>query len=803
MNQMMQNFQTAIPNDFNKDALAVHSHETYHGVEASDITVVLSVRLHADNPWLLDRLAQFSDYYVPRPKTLLVDFGSSDEYAEKLNDLCKRASFEYIYVDDKDVFSLASARNHGVSCSTTDLVFLSDPDCIFVRDFFGRIAKLASNVRMKQYIDVLLMCSVYHLSESTTASIVETNDPEKISSELEYLGYHCVFEGFGRKADFVAPYSNIFLINKRLFEIAGGYDPSFRGHGSEDFEFFIRLSQFTNYLPLPDSVEVDEAGPLTSQFTSARRFRGFRVLSSMIGLPGLLHGLKTFHLNHPRAPESEWLSKNDWKREKMKSVLDRYAMNSKHLLEMDGLQREKNVICVCIHAEHWGYFIPLRALGYKIIPLFSDSVEKIEAAANMIAGGEVDALAIFNPYMDSHKKLRGLFYMAQEKGKTIVIERGALPNTIYYASDVAYNDPSYSEEDFAQFTATTEELADADAYASWLRTGEHTLEKNFSYEFTSRKYLPLKGVSRPICFIPLQLDQDMAVTMFLRGSQKYREFVESVDSVASANPDILFIAKPHPLSKTILEFRQPNVILADQSDNIHALIDLATMTVCYNSGVGLISIIHRCPTYTVGNAYYNRGGAGVVCESLADAVTRHRQNPYRPEDERVSRLVAWLKRHRYSSFTAIDDVREFADRRSHGYRRVVVDRIVLNGDSVDLGRAAAKHPFGERSFGLGVLGLSVQRGKDSSKATAVVKTESGDAHLAKAASNASHLSAKKANATDDAFPQRRLLFTVAIPLVRPFMKSRLFRKLKNQPDMFFRDSKSPITRRVGRALGFT
>jgi hypothetical protein len=83
-----------------------------------------------------------------------------------------------------------------------------------------------------------------------------------------------------------------------------------------------------------------------------------------------------------------------------------------------------------------------------------------------------------------------------------VIERGALPNSIYYASDVAYNDCSYSEEEFAKFTATKEELAAADEYASWLRTGENTLEKNFSYEFTGRKYLPLKGVSRPICFIP-------------------------------------------------------------------------------------------------------------------------------------------------------------------------------------------------------------------------------------------------------------------------------------------------------------
>jgi capsule polysaccharide modification protein KpsS len=110
-------------------------------------------------------------------------------------------------------------------------------------------------------------------------------------------------------------------------------------------------------------------------------------------------------------------------------------------------------------------------------------------------------------------------------------------------------------------------------------------------------------------------------------------------AVACANPDYLFITKPHPLSKSNVEFKQPNVIVADQNDNIHALIDLASLTICYNSGVGLISIIHRCPTYTVGNAYYNRGGAGVLCESLADAIALHRRNPHRPQNKEVSRLV--------------------------------------------------------------------------------------------------------------------------------------------------------------------
>jgi predicted glycosyltransferase involved in capsule biosynthesis len=792
MNQMAQNFQNAVPS---VEGLPDNggNRKSAPEIAASDITVVLSVRLHADNPWILDRLTRFAGYYAPRPKTIVVDFGSSDEYARQLQDLCKENSYDYLHVEDQGVFSLAAARNAGVARSTTDLVFLSDPDCLFAHDFFGRIARLATSIEMMRFIDVLLMCPVYHLSESTTERILETVDPEAVSKELEYIGYHSIFEKFGRKTDFIAPYSNIFLINRRLFDIAGGYDPSFRGHGSEDFEFFIRLSHFTNYLPLPESIEADEAGPMTPQFASPRRFRGFRVLSSMIGLPGLLHGLKTYHLHHPRLPQGDWLASNDWKRERMKEALARYSASAKHLLEIDGLPREKKALCVCIHEEHWGYFVPLRALGYAIIPIFSDSVEKIEAAASKLANGEADVLVVFNPYMDSHKKFRGLFYMAQEMKKAIVIERGALPGTIYYASDVAYNDMAYSDEEFSKFTATAEELAEAGSYVLSIRNGETTLEKNFSCEFTNRKYLPFRGISRPVCFVPLQLEQDMAVTMFLRASQRYREFVGSIEDVANRNPDILFIVKPHPLSKASIEFRQPNIILADQNDNIHSLIELASFTVCYNSGVGLISIMHERPTYTVGNAYYNVGEAGVFCDSLENAVVKHRQAPHQPRTEEVLRLVAWLKKYRYSSFSAIDDVREFADRRSHGYKRVVVNRIVLNGQALDLDRAANSHPFGERSFGLGVLGLSVKK-PDKKAANA---SESGRG-LAERAPKAPDLSAAAGE-----LPRKSLSLKLAVPLLRPFMRANLLRKLKDKPDLFFRDAKSPITRMVGRVLGMT
>ena len=269
----------------------------------------------------------------------------------------------------------------------------------------------------------------------------------------------------------------------------------------------------------------------------------------------------------------------------------------------------------------------------------------------------------------------------------------------------------------------------------------------------------------------------MAVTMFLRESQTYDDFVQSIDRVASSNPDITFIVKNHPLSKQDIDLKAPNVVIAERSDNIHALIDVSTFTVCYNSGVGLISLIHGRPTYTIGNAYYNRGGAGRFCNSLEEAVYRHRNDPHAPDADCVVKLVTWLRRHRYSVFTATDDIREHADRRSHGYREVTVTRLVLDGKAHELGRAAAAHPFSERSYGMGLLGLSL-KGED------VVAAKDHE------------LRTQGLQCSGRQYAAPGLL----VRALQLFMPRKYARKLEASPDRFFHDAKTPVTRAIGWLL---
>ena len=158
----------------------------------------------------------------------------------------------------------------------------------------------------------------------------------------------------------------------------------------------------------------------------------------------------------------------------------------------------------------------------------------MEQARKAILDGTVDAVAIFNPYMKSHSRFLDVVRLARARLRTIVIERGALPATLYYAPDVAYADRSFSEVEFAAFEMSLDERRETLTYFESLRSGESTLEQSEKYDTTARRYGASASGPQAVCFIPLQMSEDMAVTMFLRESQAYDDFVQSIDRVASS-----------------------------------------------------------------------------------------------------------------------------------------------------------------------------------------------------------------------------------------------------------------------------
>ena len=670
-------------------------------VTADDITLAFGVRLHDGNPWLIERLDFISEYYQPRPKIVVVDFGSDPEYAAKLKEVCERRGYAYSFTSDVDVFSLSIARNLSFEASDTDFVFFCDPDFVSESDFFLRLSETATALNMRDTVDIILNPPAVHLDAESTLLFENQSTNEERNSLLRKLNFTLNFIEASRQQErFIAPYSNCFLVNRKMFSLVGGYDRSFRGHGSEDFEFLLRFNVISDFLPLPRQADADFFAPLSPEFFSARPYQGFRRLFEMMSLPSEGIGLKVYHLHHPRERSGDWYSNNDWKRQKFSVSVKKYMRSSHNLLSVDHLTRSKRIACLCKRKETWGYFLPFRLAGFELIPFFDDQPATLKQITEALVSGSVDSVAIFNPYMASNSAYKGIILLARELGRNVVvIERGALPGTVYYDQDVCYNSESFSESSFLNEMFTDQERGEAIEYVDRLRQGHETLEAMDSYQVTAEKYDSFSRLKMKICFIPLQLEEDMAVTMFIKGEQTYPEFVSSLPSLFRENPDVFFIVKPHPLSKGATIHHTENVLVANRDDNIHFLLDLANVVLCYNSGVGLLSLAHQTPLITLGNAFYNMAGSGYRAKSAAEGLQRFKSGGIAaPSMITITDIFAWFLFRKYSTFIATDVLVEHKTRRSHNYKDIWVTKFIFNGTTFTLGKLKQHVKFSWQSY---------------------------------------------------------------------------------------------------------
>lgn len=735
--------------------------------KVSDITYVVCVRLHIGNEWVLDRLKIMQEYYNPSPKLLVIDFGSEHQYANEIEAVCESGGSQYVYIDDKGTYSAAIAHNRGFDAVDTELVFFSDVDFFFESDVFARLIKAANAAEMSKNFDVVLNFPAYHVRETYAESFFSKEGNQQRDAVLNKIALHAPYEKSNSDAvEFIAPYSNVYLIHKNFYSMIGGYNENFRGHGSEDFEFFIRLSKYAKNLPMPKDLVLDKYGPTKNDFFWTKQYTGFRRLNQLIALPAELMGFKAFHMWHPTGLDKDWRSENDWRRDKMRSVVDEYMKDDSKLLGIDFVTRNKKIVCICKHKEHYGYFLPLRVLGYELIPFYTDDANSLIKINQLIKNKSIDAYAIFNPYMKSHHAFYPSFLLAKEMGlKTIVIERGALPSSIYYSSDVCYSAKEFSQEAFDNYVMPNDDLIKVEAYIEKLKSGGFLLEKQSSYSETMDKYQSLKDLDKKKCLIPLQLDDDMAVTKFVRNAQSYSDFVNNINEAASKNKDVIFVVKKHPLSKKAISFNSENIVFVEPEDNIHCLLDIVDFTVCYNSGVGLLSLIHAVPTITVGNAFYNVNGTGDFSDDIERAVTEGKEKSA-PDKDVVVKLLSFYLTRLYSFFEAKDDVKDFKHRKAHGYKDILITEFKLDGEIFHLNR-----------FFSDIVSID----KSYAASTFNCKITFSDKRIVEDKNNKS-------------FNDAKVVSSKSSDLNKFGLAKRRLKKLINNPYAYFNDSKHPSLR---------
>lgn len=761
-------------------------------VEPKDITVCVAIRASEVNPWVLNRLKFMLQFYNPAPKFLIIDFGSEERYAEEIRDICNSSDSEvaYQYIDDKGVFSLSTARNACLSYVDTDLMFFTDIDVVQYKSFFGYLAELSTDLELLTAIRRPLFMPVYHVNRKASNEFEELDNNQKnlLLRSLGYLGQGTAFKDI---FEFVAPYCNVFLIHKDFFDLSGGYCSDFRGHGSEDFEFLVRLGILSSSIPLPDSLNKDFFGPLKGSFWGGRDYVGFRRYLEALTVMTENLGLSCFHMWHEKPiGKGYWTDSNDWKRNVFNEVISLYYPKLEGIIEVDYLPRRKKALCLFNDVGSWGYFLPLRLKGYSLTKVTAVSDSILNSIYKDLENFCFQEVFIFNPYMKSHAKYRGIIEVAKSLGiKCTIIERGGLPNSIYYADEVVYGDPIYKKLDSIMSVYECQNQTVTENIIERIRSGNDVLESQDTYEDTRSRNKLLAYTNKNIFFIPLQLHDDMAVTKFTEGYITYQEFYDEILEVVSNNPDDLFIIKQHPLSKARLESTVlDNLIIASDKDNIHCLIDISSATIVYNSGVGLLSCIHNKPTFNIGNAYYSSKTLSRQVHTLSEAIALFKSEDISISKYDILKYLDWLIYERYSWFTAESIIREFSDRKSHGYKNIVVEIINLSGDSINCGSRNVSYPFSKKSY----IGWKTSMNYVVNK-TIPIQPKTIPAqpkNIIKKASSVKQSNDKKEIGFSHKVPKDTFMARQVTKSLSLFLSERKKKKLKEYPENFFKDSKS-------------
>ncbi|MNJ29853.1 Capsule polysaccharide biosynthesis protein [compost metagenome] len=767
----------------------------------NDITLVFGIRARDYNPWVLERLSLVGTYYNPLPKVIITDFGSPEEHSAAIQEVCNRFGFEYHFVDDSETFSPAIARNSSVKHVKTPLIFFNDIDCFWTSDFFSKLAHAANIEQLETYWDRMLNMPVYHLTEDSTTYITDGYDGfsqgnAEMSLRMEQTAHRALASWRRQHVDFVAPYSNVFLIRKDYFEYLGGYNETFRGHGSEDFEFLIRYALVSKYLPTPAHMDQDFYGPLRdAYYTELKEYKGYRRLFEVLSAPAELLGLKVLHLHHEKPAVSDWVSKNDWKRSNFNIELDKVTKTPWRMLEQDWLPREKKALVLLKHKDQYEYFMPLRSAGYSLDVLLPG--EQIpERVVDKIESGYYDAVSIFNPYMKSHESIRPYHELAKKAGiETIVVERGALPGSWYYAPEVAYNDRDYKNQVYLDWKPTQSEIETTATLIDELQAGGKTLEKLSDYNETYDKHSLVSALANKTIFIPLQLHDDMAVTRYTEGHINYEEYYESVLSISEKiNDDTVIFIKPHPLSASKLSFSNKNIIVCDQSDNVHALIDLSDAVICYNSGVGLLSLIHGKETFTVGNSFYSHStGLAQKAETLDYAIEAIQENQQpKASLDLIFNFVGWLANKKYSYFLADSVLRDFGDRKSHAYKNILPKRINIGEFHIDVTPSKLDRSYFKSSYLAAKYNIYH---KPVSAPTKAVEKNAPTAAKPTAKPAAKPATPKPAPVAPTP-PATKASKEPSLIDSKEYKEYKLNKKLRNTPYQYFDDAKKPMARKL-------
>ncbi len=638
-------------------------------------------------------------------------------YSSKENPLLQEAIIQNghrYYKDEKQTaFNLGECRNIGVINSYAQVFIFLDVDYYISRETLKKLLQLIEVKQIAEHPNNFLVMPCVFLTEFGTGYIQSQSE-----SKWDILIQYDIISESKNIAKSLAIGSSSIVMNKHKYMEMGGNDPSFCGHGYEDFDFMYRLIVSTKAITeFPQSLSYDAR---SWNFTT---YKGFRALFSVPGFEAIPYGLYLYHFDHPRPNNDGYLDNMKTNHNRFYSRLNQYHImpdGPDPILYSQGLGKKALIFT----AENGSPYRSLRGL----VPYLGELVCKRERdffdygsfssvkLVEYIRSSNIDYIIFPNPYGNELRK-EIYDYVRENQIPYFCYDRGALPDS-WFMDKNGFNYDSISyDESLWNVQLTTEEVDEVEKYIYDIKNSNNFLEAQGEKLDSDSLRRGLGIRHKKVAFIPLQVETDTVIKYFTREPFDYYGFLNIANNAAKKlqNRDWVFVAKKHPLMKEIDKEKYSNIIFTDNNANISSLLELADIIFTINSGVGVYAMMHEKPCILAGNAFYHFDGINTNIHSENELVEYVSKGDFSFDKDKMHRFIYYLYKKFYLYGNSYYKTGENEERTFRIVNYIDFYQIILNGKAFLQGSPSRLFKYNEKLLAFRPYALNLQKEQKHTK----------------------------------------------------------------------------------------
>jgi predicted glycosyltransferase involved in capsule biosynthesis len=534
----------------------------------------------------------------------LANLGDEDG---RLEGLCEEYGVEYLYIDDKGVFSIGECMNRVAQNINCEYLFVNDVDCYPSFDFYHKLLAEVDFLKSECNPYAFSVCGVYYANSSFSDKYLNKKVNGNTLRLIDKDESHREMPNFC---------GTMPLFNRKTFLNIGGIYRGFRGHGAEDFLLVHQLnSEYKKYSP-----DKDYPG-------EGFKATGIRDMVSFYNLKTYNKNIFLIHKFHRRDNDAKYVQSkaNNWSL--MYDLIKKWDSRIV-LFENHPFLTDKNIL------NHFG--------GVKRI---CKSRNKSDFE-DLIKSNNISCFVHVNPYLHNNSEL--IEIAKKYNIPRYCVERGALENTMHIDPD-GFNVLSSSyDKRYWDIELSDEDSRNVEDYIEKYILGSNSLEKQ-----PKRRCID-KTDGKKVLFVPLQVPTDTVIKFHSGWVKNMNNLVNICEKIATDFKDWKVVVKPHPLDKTNYKFKKCIKI----NNHMKDILDYCDCVMTINSGVGLQAMMWGKPTIVLGEAFYQFDDINTKVNSVNDIYDNLNNLKY-PDMNMVKRFIFYLKFRFYSDVAFIRTKRDF------------------------------------------------------------------------------------------------------------------------------------------------